>query len=100
MMRFQLPPRPESLNHIPMPCVNNLSQKLIDDKLNGTIGSYAGKEINRFQKRFVIETEFDQAEADAQESIRTVNLQHAALASITLTEHPRAVVAADRIAST
>src|SRR4051794_33927978 len=32
MMRFQLPPRPESLNHIPMPCVNNLSQKLIDDK--------------------------------------------------------------------
>jgi hypothetical protein len=33
MMRFQLPPRPESLNHTPIPYVNNLSAKLIDGKL-------------------------------------------------------------------
>jgi hypothetical protein len=33
--------------------------------LNGTIGIYAGKEIDRFQKRCVVEAEFDQAEADA-----------------------------------
>jgi hypothetical protein len=33
MMRFQLPPRPESLNHIPIPYVNSLSAKLIDGKL-------------------------------------------------------------------
>jgi signal transduction histidine kinase len=32
MMRFQLPPRPESLNHIPIPYVNSLSVKLIDGK--------------------------------------------------------------------
>jgi hypothetical protein len=32
MMRFQLPPRPESLNHTPIPYVNNLSAKLIDGK--------------------------------------------------------------------
>jgi hypothetical protein len=31
-MRFQLPPRPESLNHIPIPYVNSLSVKLIDGK--------------------------------------------------------------------
>jgi hypothetical protein len=42
---------------------------------NGPIGIYAGKEIDRFQKRFVVETELDQAEADAQESIRVVDLQ-------------------------
>jgi hypothetical protein len=33
-MRFQLPPRPESLNHIPIPYVNSLSVKLIDGKDN------------------------------------------------------------------
>jgi hypothetical protein len=27
------------LNHIPMPCVNNLSQKLIDDKGSVILGS-------------------------------------------------------------
>jgi hypothetical protein len=32
MLRFQLPPRPESLNHIPIPYVNNLSAKLMDGK--------------------------------------------------------------------
>jgi hypothetical protein len=36
--------------------------------LNGIIGTYAGKEIDRVQKRCVVETELDQAEADTQES--------------------------------
>jgi hypothetical protein len=36
--------------------------------LNGTIGTYAGKEIDRVQKRYVVETELNQAEADTQES--------------------------------
>jgi 7-keto-8-aminopelargonate synthetase-like enzyme len=39
MMRFQLPSRPESLNHIPIPYVNNLSEKLIDGKLKGYPGT-------------------------------------------------------------
>jgi len=32
MLRFQLPPRLESLNHIPIPYVNNLPEKLMDGK--------------------------------------------------------------------
>jgi hypothetical protein len=39
MLRFQLPPRPESLNHIPIPYVNNLSAKLMDGKLAERIGA-------------------------------------------------------------
>jgi hypothetical protein len=38
MMRFQLPPRPASLNHTPIPYVNNLSAKLIDGKNVQAIG--------------------------------------------------------------
>src|SRR4051794_3153241 len=34
MMRFQLPPRPESLNHTLIPYVNNLPAKLMDGKHN------------------------------------------------------------------
>jgi hypothetical protein len=37
-MRFQLPQKPESLNHIPFPYVNNLFEQLIDGK--GEFSSY------------------------------------------------------------
>jgi hypothetical protein len=44
MLRFQLPPRLESLNHIPIPYVNNLSAKLMDGKGNDRLAGLGGND--------------------------------------------------------
>jgi hypothetical protein len=40
MMRFQVPPRADSLNHTPVPHVNNLLLKLIDSKVASPLSLY------------------------------------------------------------